>query len=285
MHVHTRKNCFLGQNHIIKVRILITRSKEMRKSLLVIVLVSLALAACQAAPAASTQAASTEAMMNETPAATEAMMESSTDTMMESPTEAMGDQSGDMMGTEAMGTEAMGTDTMGDQSGDMMDATADMSMGETMVTGTPDFFNYAFTDVTSGETFTINDMQGKVIVVEDMAQWCPTCLSQQKQIKAFLEQMGMPADLVVISLDIDPNENAATLKDYVATNGFGWHYAVAPADVTREISDKFGVQFLNPPSTPMFIIDSHGEVHLLPFGVKSADDLSSAVQPLLDAGM
>ncbi len=271
----------------------------MRKGLFVIVLLSLALAACQATPQ---PASSTEAMMSAGATSTTAMMGTTPETAMG--TEAMGNESmgtetmgTEAMGTEAMGTEAMGTEAMGTQAmgtqamgtqamgTDTMGATADMSMGETMVTGTPDFFSTDLTDVTSGDTFSLASMQGKVIVVEDMAQWCPTCLDQQKQIKAFLEQMGMPADLVVVSLDIDPNENAATLKNYVATNGFGWHYAVAPAAVTREISDKFGAEFLNPPSTPMFVIDRHGAVQLLPFGVKSADDLAKTVQPLLDAGM
>jgi hypothetical protein len=86
-------------------------------------------------------------------------------------------------------------------------------------------------------------------------------------------------------LDIDPNENEAILKTYVNSHGFDWTYAVAPASVAREIGNLYGDQFLNPPSAPMFIIDRQGHVHLLQFGVKSAQDLKAAVEPYLQQGV
>ena len=46
-----------------------------------------------------------------------------------------------------------------------------------------------------------------------------------------------------------------------------------------------GSQFLNPSSAPMYIIDRKGDVHLLPFGVKSAVDLFAALEPFLTEGM
>ena len=56
-------------------------------------------------------------------------------------------------------------------------------------------------------------------------------------------------------------------------------------DVARENGNLYGQQFLNPPSAPMFIIDRHGEVHPLPFGVKSAADLQKALEPFLNEAM
>ena len=47
----------------------------------------------------------------------------------------------------------------------------------------------------------------------------------------------------------------------------------------------YGDQFLNPPSTPIVVIDRHGEAHPLPFGIKSADDLMQAIQPFLEESM
>jgi hypothetical protein len=71
------------------------------------------------------------------------------------------------------------------------------------------------------------------------------------------------------------------LKEYTARNGFFWKYAISPAEVSRDISQLYGDQFLNPPSTPMLIVDRHGEVHPLPFGIKSASDLQAALEPFL----
>ena len=85
-------------------------------------------------------------------------------------------------------------------------------------------------------------------------------------------------------MDIDPNENAADLSAYLARNDFDWLYAVAPVEAAREIGQLYGSQFLNPSSAPMYIIDRKGNVHLLPFGVKSAADLFTALEPLLTEG-
>ncbi len=150
----------------------------------------------------------------------------------------------------------------------------------------PAWFASSLKDVRSGDSFTINDFKGKVILVETMAVWCTTCYQQQTQIKALHESLGMRADFVSVSLDIDPNEDEATLTKYTQQNsGFDWRYAVAGSDIARQIGKTFGDQFLNPPSAPIFVIDRHGAAHPLPFGVKSAEDLMKAIQPYLDEKM
>ena len=175
--------------------------------------------------------------------------------------------SGTMMNATATPAAMMGVTTPGA----MMDATA--------------WFGATFTDASTGKTFNINDYKGKVVLVETMAVWCTTCKQQQDNIKAFHTQMGLQNDLVTVSLDIDPNENLDTLKTYVGKTGFDWMYAVSPADVSREIAKLYGDQFLNPPSTPMLLIDRKGVAHPLPFGIKSADDLSKVVDMYLKEGM
>jgi thiol-disulfide isomerase/thioredoxin len=139
--------------------------------------------------------------------------------------------------------------------------------------------------VQTGEAFTINDLKGKVVLVETMAIWCSNCKKQQGQVKALHELLGMREDFVSLGLAIDPNENGDALKSYIDSNGFDWYYAVSSTDVSREIAALYGDQFLNPPSTPMLIIDRKGVAHPLPFGVKSADDLLKALQPFLDEAM
>ena len=148
----------------------------------------------------------------------------------------------------------------------------------------PAFFGASLTDPASGQAFTIQDFKDKVVLVETLAMWCSNCRQQQEQVKALHDLLGERDDFISLGLDIDPNENLDDLKAYVARNGFDWTYAVAPVEVAREIGQLYGDQFLNPPSTPMFIIDRHGEVHVLPFGIKSAEQLLEALQPFLDEG-
>ena len=152
-------------------------------------------------------------------------------------------------------------------------------------TETPAWFSVSLTDARTGKTFNINDFRGKVVLVETMAIWCTNCLQQQGQVKALHGQLGARDDFVSIGLDIDPNENTSALKAYVENKGFNWLYAVPSKDVSREIASLYGDQFLNPPSTPIVVIDRHGDAHPLPFGIKSADDLMKAIQPFLDESM
>lgn len=184
------------------------------------------------------------------------------DAMMDKPTEeAMHDT---MMTEEAMG-ESMATEEA------MMES--------------PAWFSIGLTNVRTGETITIQDLKGKVVLVETMAVWCSNCLRQQGQVKELHGLLGERDDFVSIGLDIDPNEDASKLKDFVDAQGFDWLYAISPIDVSRDLSSLYGDQFLNPPSTPMLAIDRHGVVHPLPFGIKSAEDLLNFIQPFLDESM
>jgi thiol-disulfide isomerase/thioredoxin len=160
-----------------------------------------------------------------------------------------------------------------------------MMGGESGMMSAPAWFTATLTTATSAESFSIHDYQGKVVLVEMMAVWCTTCFQQQQQIAELHKLLGMQDDLVTVSLDIDPNEDKAVLKNYVQKNGFDWAFAVASKEVAREIGQLYGDQFLNPPSAPMLIIDRHGEAHPLPFGVKSAADLQKALEMYLKAGM
>jgi thiol-disulfide isomerase/thioredoxin len=205
------------------------------------------LALVLALSACAPAATTPDAMMDTPTSATEEMMESPTEEMMDQPSPAP------IMGEE------------------MMDS--------------PTWFDVTLTNVRTGEDFRINAFKGKVVLVEDLAMWCSNCKKQQIQIKTLLEDMGMSEDLVIIGLDIDPNERAADLKTYIDNNGFSWIYAIAPIEVAREIGNLYGDQFLNPPSTPILLIDRKGQVHPLPFGIKSADDLKNFIEPFLTADM
>jgi len=146
---------------------------------------------------------------------------------------------------------------------------------------TPAWFDIPMVDVRTGQSFTINDQQGKVVLVETLAMWCSSCLKQQKEVKVLHERLSGEESFISIGLDIDINEEAQDLKTYTENNKFDWLYVISPVEVAREISDLYGAQFLNPPSTPILVIDKSGEVHLMPFGIKTADELYDFVAPFL----
>jgi thiol-disulfide isomerase/thioredoxin len=151
------------------------------------------------------------------------------------------------------------------------------SADATAPAATPDWFNIAMTDVGTGKTFTINDFAGKVVLIETMAQWCPNCLFQQGETRKLRQQLGNPADLIVISLDVDLHEDEGSLKKYAADFGFDWRFVVAPLEVARSLGNLYSAEYLNPPLDPMLLIDRQGNVYQLPYGLKNADTLQTTL--------
>ena len=147
---------------------------------------------------------------------------------------------------------------------------------------TPAWFDMELTDVQTGDTFTMNDYAGKVVLLETMAMWCPNCLVQSNEVRKLHELLGNPDDLISVSLDVDVNEDSASLKEYASKYGFDWHYAVAPLEVARALGNLYTAQYLNPPLAPMLVIDRDGNVHHLEYGLKKAEALQKFVQPFLE---
>jgi cytochrome oxidase Cu insertion factor (SCO1/SenC/PrrC family) len=143
------------------------------------------------------------------------------------------------------------------------------------------WFDMELKDVRTGESFTMNDFAGKVVLLETMAIWCPNCAVQANEIRKLKKALGDPEDLVTVSLDVDFNEDEASLKEYVEGYGFDWRYAVAPLEVARALGNLYSAEYLNPPLSPMLIIDRKGEVRLLDFGKKDAETLQKILEPFL----
>jgi len=146
---------------------------------------------------------------------------------------------------------------------------------------TPEWFDIELTDAQTGEVFTMNDYAGKVVLVETMAIWCPNCIVQANEVRNLHELLGNPDDLISVSLDVDFNEDEASLKEYASGYGFDWHFSVAPLLVARALGNLYSAQYLNPPLSPMLIIDREGNVHQLEYGRKDAVTLQRIVEPYL----
>ncbi len=135
-------------------------------------------------------------------------------------------------------------------------------------------------NVNTGKNFTISDFEGKPVLIETFAVWCPTCTKQQKEIKRLHEELG--DSFVSISLDVDPNESGKLVKKHASKNGFGWYYAVAPPELTKLLIKQFGTAIVNAPSAPVIIICEDHEARLLKRGVKSSEQLKIELEKECD---
>jgi len=131
---------------------------------------------------------------------------------------------------------------------------------------------YELVDVTSGERFTLGELAAdRPVLLETMAVWCTTCLSQQREVV----QAHAITDFHSVGIDVDPNEDADDLAEYADREGFDWRFAMADAELVQLLTDLYGFGVTNPPSTPTFVI-ADGTIRALEFGrVRSAEELVS----------
>lgn len=159
------------------------------------------------------------------------------------------------------------------------------------VTQTPDsgpdiaeFMQTELVDVNSGAHFKLSDYPGKVVLVEGMATWCPTCFNEARTLKSLHAHYGESSGFISVSLGLDMREDAATLKSYAQQFGFNWAYCVAPLPVAHYMGNKFSALFIDPTLVPMVIIDRQRNLHPLKLGYKSEADLQAALDPFIKAG-
>jgi thiol-disulfide isomerase/thioredoxin len=134
----------------------------------------------------------------------------------------------------------------------------------------PAWMDAALMDVRNGATLRIADLSGKVVFLEGIATWCPPCAAQEREAALALTRLD-PAKVAYVSLDIDPRESAAVMREYAQRNGFSWTFVVATPTLLRELAERFGDSVLNPPTTPIVVVALDGTAILTEPGIKSAN--------------
>jgi len=72
----------------------------------------------------------------------------------------------------------------------------------------PDFTVTTFND----KIFKLSDNEGKVIIIDLMAEYCDPCVSQMSELKDIKEQYG--DEIIIISIDVAyPNETESIVRD------------------------------------------------------------------------
>jgi thiol-disulfide isomerase/thioredoxin len=129
-------------------------------------------------------------------------------------------------------------------------------------------------DVTTGESFTIQQFD-RPVLVHTFATWCPTCRGQQQEIKRYLDDAG--DSVVAVDLTIDENDNPKKLRQHAESNDFGWRFGVAPGDMTGAMVEEFGRNVAVAPRSPVILVCPDGRAQTLGQGL-SASDIAAAVE-------
>lgn len=139
----------------------------------------------------------------------------------------------------------------------------------------PAWQTLTLTDV-DGDTFTLADLKGKPVFVENFATWCPNCRAQLAETNAAAKQVGEQATFVALSVETDLS--AAEVAGYAEENGFdSIRFAVMTPEVLAAMADGLGQTSINPPSTPKVVIDAMGDAGQLVTGSESAEEIVAKV--------
>ena len=116
-----------------------------------------------------------------------------------------------------------------------------------------------------GETFTLSDHFGKVIVIDLMAAWCYWCKPQLDELEAVLEEKG--DEIVIVSVDIEKSETSDdvinTFGDYVDK----WTFVMD--NFEENVGNKYKVEGI----PKLVIIDRKGNIYYSESGLASKEKL------------
>lgn len=126
-------------------------------------------------------------------------------------------------------------------------------------------------DAFSNEEISLQQLRGKVVIVDFWASWCPPCVAEVPHLRDTFEKYHAQG-LEVVSISLD--HNAAAMSVFVSKNRMKW----------RHIYDEHGVlatRYQIDSIPQMFVIDQAGVVVALDV---RGSELEKAVEKALAAG-
>ncbi|MBN1920269.1 MAG: redoxin domain-containing protein, partial [Anaerolineae bacterium] len=126
-------------------------------------------------------------------------------------------------------------------------------------------------ELLDGSTLTLEDLRGKVTVVNFWASWCPPC---QEELPALREVWEATREQPVTLVGIAYQDEEAAVRAMVDDYGIGYPVGL---DAGEAIAGQYGIT--GTPET--FVIDAEGNVAFWHIGPVSAEALLAEIQALL----
>ncbi len=113
--------------------------------------------------------------------------------------------------------------------------------------------DFTIQDVSTGITYSLNDLIGQVVVLDLFATWCPPCAVALPYLRELYLKYSED-EVRIISIDVDSSESQSLVSQFRHDNNMDW---IVGRDTDGSISAVYGSG-----SIPTFhIIDQKGNIH------------------------
>lgn len=125
-----------------------------------------------------------------------------------------------------------------------------------------------------GSGFRLNDLRGRVVVLNFWATWCVPCRAEMPEFNQLQRELE-PKGLSIVGASVSPLDTPDVIRSF--QSDVKLDYMIVRG------AEEIGSQFQNGPGLPVtHILDREGRIRKTFFGPQSRDVFESAIKPLLD---
>jgi thiol-disulfide isomerase/thioredoxin len=128
-------------------------------------------------------------------------------------------------------------------------------------------------EMSDGETLKLDELRGRLVIVDLMATWCGPCETQVEFLKEIYSDYG--SAIWIISLTVDLSETAQMMADYKEDHETEWQHGL-------DTDGVFGSYFSVNSIPTLVIIDSDGYFRWMHEGVWDTDSMRSTISSMFE---
>lgn len=126
-----------------------------------------------------------------------------------------------------------------------------------------------------GKTITKSDFKDKVVLMQVFAAWCPTCITEARNIQQVRNEFS-EKDLEIVFFDVQQGETKEQIEEFIKKslgNEGKWHWALT----NPSMAPAYGVRTLE----QTFLINKNGEIAYTDFGFTNPNKISQVIKELI----